>query len=174
MSEYRAGQTALLVVVDDVEPLVDPWRQRLNSSAAAGLPAHVTVLVPFLDADRIDQAVLDELTALFVRQHRFNIEFDRVGRFPQVRYLAPTPDRRFRELTEAVTTRWPEAPPYGGRFAEVTPHLTVADEQCPEVFDEVEAAMAGQLPVSAAVSSVSLFVSDGRRWHRRVEFPLCD
>jgi 2'-5' RNA ligase len=172
MSKYQVGQTALLTVINDVEPLVDRWRQRFNSSAAAGMPAHVTVLVPFLEIDRIDQAVLDELTALFARQDRFRVEFDRVGRFPEVRYLAPTPDRRFRELTEAVAARWPEAPPYGGRFAEVTPHLTVADGQRPEVFDEVEAAMEAQLPVSAVVSSVSLFVSDGSRWHRHTDFPL--
>ena len=172
MSKYQVGQTALLVVVDDVEPLVDHWRQRFNSSAATGLPAHVTVLVPFLHVDRLDQAMLDELTALFARQARFSVEFARIGRFPDVRYLVPTPDQRFRELTEAVVAGWPEAPPYGGRFAGVTPHLTVADGQRPEVFDEVEAVMEAQLPVSAMVSSVSLFVSDGSRWRHRAEFPL--
>ncbi|MCH7231595.1 2'-5' RNA ligase family protein [Glycomyces sp. L485] len=172
MSKYKIGQTALVAVVDDVELLVDRWRQRFNSSAAAGMPAHVTVLVPFLDLDRIDEVVLDELTALFARQNRFSVEFDRIGRFPDVRYLVPTPDHRFRELTEVVSARWPEAPPYGGQFAEVTPHLTVANGQQPEIFDEVEAAMETQLPVSAVVSSISLFVSDGSRWHRRTEFPL--
>ena len=172
MSKYQVGQTALVVVVDDVEPLVDRWRQRCNSSAAAGMPAHVTVLVPFLDIDRINQSVLDEMTALFARQDRFSVEFDRVGRFPDVRYLAPSPDQRFRDLTEAVAARWHETPPYGGQFTTVTPHLTVADNQAPEVFDEVEAAMEAQLPVSAVVFSVSLFVSDGLRWHRRAEFSL--
>lgn len=172
MSKYQEGQTALLAVVDDVEPLADRWRQRFNSSAAEGLPAHVTVLVPFLDIARLDQGELDELTALFARQDRFSVEFNRVGRFPQVRYLAPTPAGRFRELTEAVVARWPEAPPYGGQFADVIPHLTIANEQRPEVFDEVEAAMEAQLPVSAAVSSVSLFVNDGLHWHRRTDFAL--
>ncbi|MCD0445842.1 2'-5' RNA ligase family protein [Glycomyces sp. A-F 0318] len=172
MSKYRTGQTALLVVVDDVEPLVDPWRQRFNTSAAAGLPAHVTVLIPFLDIKRIDPAVRNELTALFARQDRFSVEFGKVGRFSHVRYLQPTPAQRFRELTEAVVARWPEAPPYGGQFTEVHPHLTVANDQSPEVFDEIEAAIEAQLPLSTVVSSVSLFVSDGSRWHRRHEFPF--
>jgi 2'-5' RNA ligase len=172
MSKYQPGQTALVVVLDDIAALADPWRQRFNSSAAEGMPAHVTVLVPFLHVDRLDPAAIDELTALFARQERFRAAFDRVGRFPHVLYLAPTPAQRFRDLTEAVVARWPEAPPYGGLHAELTPHLSVADGQRPEIFDEVEAAMEARLPVSATVSSVSLFVHDGTCWHRRNDFPL--
>jgi 2'-5' RNA ligase len=172
MSNFQAGQTALIAVIDDAVLLVDPWRHRFNSSAAEGVPAHVTVLVPFLNVDRLDQAVLDELTGLFARHERFSVVFDRVDRFPDVVYLAPTPAQRFRDLTEAMVARWPEAPPYGGIHAEITPHLTVANGQGPEVFDEVEAAMERELPVSATVSSISLFVHDGTRWHRRTDFPL--
>jgi ABC-type molybdate transport system substrate-binding protein len=51
-----------------------------------------------------------------------------------------------RALTETIAMRWPEAPPYGGQFIEVITHLTVAHSQHPKVFDEVEAALACQLP----------------------------
>ncbi|MFI6566135.1 2'-5' RNA ligase family protein [Streptomyces sp. NPDC050534] len=40
--------------------------------------------------------------------------------------LVPEPDTQLRQLTEAISDRWPEAPPYGGRFAEIVPHLTIA------------------------------------------------
>jgi hypothetical protein len=91
-----------------------------------------------------------------------------------VLYLAPQPDQPFRALTETMAKRWPEAPPYGGRFADVIPHLTVADGQPPGVLDEVEMALAGRLPITATISSVSLFVCDGRRWRHHRDFPMPD
>ncbi|MGW0807551.1 2'-5' RNA ligase family protein [Nonomuraea sp. NPDC002799] len=169
---YRAGETALLVVVREAEPVVGRWRQLFDSSTSAGVPAHVTVLVPFLDIGRVDATVIDELGALIGEHGPFTVRFDQCRRFSDVLYLAPTADQPFRALTEAVAARWPEAPPYGGQFTEIIPHLTVACSQQAHVLDEVEAELTARLPVSAGVASVSLFVSDGDRWRPHTEFPL--
>jgi hypothetical protein len=169
---YRAGQTALLAVVGGAEPLVGHWRRRFDSSASAGVPAHVTVLVPFLDIDRIDAPVVGDLRTLIGASSPFAVRFEAIRRFPDALYLAPTPDQPFRALTGSIAERWPEAPPYGGQFTEVVPHLTVADSQVAQVFDELEAALAGRLPITAMVDSVSLFVCDGRRWRSHMEFPM--
>lgn len=117
--------------------------------------------------------MINDLGALLGEHSPFTVRFDRCRRFPGVLYLAPTPDQPFRTLTEAVAARWPEAPPYGGQFAEIIPHLSVAHGQQAHVYDEVEAALTAGLPVTANVASVGLFVSDGDRWHQRAEFPLC-
>ncbi|GAB2443272.1 hypothetical protein GCM10027187_02330 [Streptosporangium sandarakinum] len=74
----------------------------------------MTVLVPFLDIDRIDTAMFDELRALLGEHRPFTVRFDKCQRFPDVLYLASTPDQPFHALTEAVVARWPEALPYGG------------------------------------------------------------
>ncbi|MER6514958.1 2'-5' RNA ligase family protein [Nonomuraea sp. NPDC001636] len=103
-------------------------RSRLDAAAADGVPAHVTILYPFLDRDRLDEVALGRLIAAHAA---FDVRFAGCGRFPGVLYLAPGPERPFRELTEAVAARWPEAPPYEGRFASIVPHLTVADRQEP-------------------------------------------
>ncbi|MEY9871433.1 2'-5' RNA ligase [Streptacidiphilus sp. MAP12-33] len=169
---YRAGQTALLAKAAEAEPLVGHWRQRFDPSAAAGVPAHVTVLFPFLDADLVSASVIGDLTALIAGHSPLTVRFDGCGRFPDVLYLAPDPTGPLRALTESVAARWPEAPPYGGQFAEVVPHLTVAHGQPSGVFDEVEAELADRLPVSATISSVSLYVSDGQRWRCHTEFPM--
>ena len=121
---------------------------------------------------RSGPGTLGELAALFGGQRPFEVRFDTCRRFPDTLYLAPTPERPFRALTDAVGGRWPEAPPYGGRFTDVVPHLTVAHGQPAEVSDEVAAALAPRLPVTAHVSSVGLFVSDGDRRHRHAGFPL--
>lgn len=168
---FPAGQTALIVRVDAAEPLVGPWRQRLDPSAAAGVPAHVTVLYPFLDSSRIDAA---ELRWLVGQHAAFTCRFEECRRFPGVLYLAPEPGQPFRALTGAVAARWPEAQPYGGEFDDVVPHLTIADRQPAAVLDEVEAAVAPGLPVTAQVETVTLLVCDGQRWHPHAEFPLAD
>ncbi|MEV4399696.1 2'-5' RNA ligase family protein [Nonomuraea sp. NPDC049607] len=102
----------------------------------------------------------------------FDVRFAGCGRFPGVLYPAPGPERPFRELTEAVAARWPEAPPYEGRFASIVPHLTVADRQEPELLDHVEAELAAGLPLTARVREVRLPVGDGRRRREERAFPL--
>ncbi|WP_372500192.1 2'-5' RNA ligase family protein [Sphaerisporangium perillae] len=124
---FRGGQTALVVKVPEAEPAVGRWRERFDRAAAMGVQAHVTVLYPFLDSGKVDGLVMDRLRGLFIAHAAFTARFDRCGRFPEVLYLAPEPGDPFKRLTEAVVTLWPEAPPYGGRFAEIVPHLTVAD-----------------------------------------------
>lgn len=167
---YRVGETVLLVGVPEAHVVVDPWRQRFDRSAAAGVPAHVTVLYPFLDIDRVDEDTLHTLATLIGGHRAFDVRFEHFAHFPDALYLAPTPDEPFRQLTASVAGQWPEAPPYGGQFDAVVPHLTIA--QPPEAFDEATAALAPHLPITARVSSVQLLVSDGNRWHQRADFPL--
>ncbi|SNT51859.1 2'-5' RNA ligase family protein [Actinacidiphila glaucinigra] len=169
---YRAGETALIVKVPEAEPVVGGWRERFDPSAEAGVPAHVSVLYPFLNQDHIGDQVLGAVAELFGSHGAFDLRFATCGRFPGVLYLAPEPDDQFRALTLAVAARWPEAPPYGGRFAEVIPHLTVADGQEPSVLDTVEADLARRLPVATHVSSVQLLVFDGIVWREQADFAL--
>src|SRR5215470_13516170 len=110
---YHEGQTALVAVIHEAEPMIGAWRTRLDPSAAAGVPAHVSVLSPFLAATRVDDAVVGELTSLFGGQPTFDVRFGEFRRSPGVLYLAPDPDEPFRALTGLLATRWPEALPQG-------------------------------------------------------------
>ncbi|MFD7631271.1 2'-5' RNA ligase family protein [Streptomyces sp. NPDC059851] len=171
-SAFRAGRTGLIVRIPEAEPSVRRWRERLDPSAQAGVPAHVTVLFPFLDESRMDPLVHSALADVLGRHQAFDLRFERCGRFPHVLHLVPEPDTRLRQLTEAVADRWPEAPPYGGRFAEVVPHLTIAQGQEDAALAEIEADLAGRLPFTAHVSSVELMVHDGVKWRERASFAL--
>ncbi|UXY33305.1 2'-5' RNA ligase family protein [Streptomyces albidocamelliae] len=171
-SRFQAGQTGLIVRIPDAELAVRAWRERFDPSAQAGVPAHVTVLFPFLDESRIDARVRSGLAATIGSHHAFDLRFESCGRFPGVLYLAPEPDTQLRRLTEVIADRWPEAPPYGGQFTEIVPHLTVADGQDDAVLDEIEADLLGRLPLTARVSSVDLMVHDGAKWQERTSFAL--
>ncbi|MFJ6524896.1 2'-5' RNA ligase family protein [Streptomyces longwoodensis] len=169
---FQAGQSGLIVRVPEAEPLVRAWRDRLDPSAGAGVPAHVTVLFPFLDASLVDEGVCAEIGEVIGRHQSFEARFDRCGRFPGVLYLAPGPDAGFRSLTEAIVERWPEYPPFGGQFDDVVPHLTIAQGQGQAVVEKAEADLLAGLPVVARVSAVDLLVHDGTRWRQRASFPL--
>jgi 2'-5' RNA ligase len=170
----QIGQTVLAAEITSAAALVKRWRAQVDASAMdAWMPAHVTVLGPFLGIDQCTGPVIEELGAVIGAHHAFTVRFERFGRFPKVLFLVPEPDQPFRDLTAAIAARWPEAPPYGGLFEEVTPHLTIAHGQEPEVLDQVETTtLAAQLPLQARVTAVALFVSDGHTWQRRTEFPL--
>ncbi|MFI0155849.1 2'-5' RNA ligase family protein [Streptomyces lydicus] len=171
-SRFQAGQTGLIVRVPDAEPAVRTWRKQFDPSARAGVPAHITVLFPFLDETRIDASVRSTLADVLGKHSAFDLRFERCGRFPGVLYLVPEPDTQLRRLTEVIAERWPEAPPYGGKFTETVPHLTVADDQGDAVLDEVAANLLGKLPFTSRVSSVDLMAYDGAKWQERTSFAL--
>ncbi|MFD9940677.1 2'-5' RNA ligase family protein [Nonomuraea sp. NPDC059023] len=165
---FTRGETALTVTVPAAEQVVGPWRRRYDPSTAYGVPAHVTVLYPFLDAARVDEGALREL---FAARERFDLVFERLARFPGVVYLAPEPAEPVRKLTEAVVARWPQARPYQGKYGEITPHLTVGQGLDDEGADAIERGLSG-LPVRMRASGVTLEVFDGEMWRRRACFPF--
>ena len=169
---FTAGQTAIVVPLSAAEPIVDRWRQRYDAAAPLGVPAHVTVLYPFLNIARIDAPTIQQLSGLFAARAAFAVTLAHCGRFPDVLYLDPNPAQRFRELTAAVVERWPEAPPYGGAFDEVVPHLTVAHGVDEDTLATVERAVAPQLPVTAEATEAHLLAFDGNHWTVHTRFAL--
>jgi 2'-5' RNA ligase len=94
----------------------------------SGLPAHVTLLFPFPEPDsEVVEATRETLADVAV----FDVVFREVRRFPNVAYLVPEPAERFVALTGALVERFPAWQPYGGKFDDVIPHLTIADGDAP-------------------------------------------
>ncbi|MFI0902897.1 2'-5' RNA ligase family protein [Streptomyces sioyaensis] len=90
--------------IPEAEPAVRAWRERLDPGAREGVPAHGTVLFPFLREDCLDGAVLRALGEVLAAHPAFPVRFESCGRFPGVLYLAPEPDGPFRQLTRAIAT----------------------------------------------------------------------
>jgi hypothetical protein len=85
--------SALVVLVPEAEASVKPFRDRYDPSAAAGMPAHITLLYPFKPPDEVDEAVLGNLRHCFTRFARIQFSLNSIRRFPvEVLYLAPEPD----------------------------------------------------------------------------------
>jgi 2'-5' RNA ligase len=165
-------ETALVVEVPEAEPLVSDWRAKHDWSAQRGVPAHITLLYPFVPTERVDDGLQRELRELFASQPAFSFRLTRVARFPDVAWLSPEPSDRFSALTDLIVGRYPDYPPYEGVHDEVIPHLTVA-EGAVELQDEVEAALTPHLPIEAEANEVELLAEDETgRWRRAERFAL--
>ena len=167
-------QSVVLIAVPAAESLVGPWRHRGDPVSQLGIPAHVTLLFPFVPDP--DSGVLDELRRLFAGVVAFDLTFGRVDSFgDDVLWLAPDQADRIREVTFALTERWPDWPPYGGAFPDVTPHLTVVAHRDPGLHAAARAAIEPGLPVGGRATHASLFVrGEQGRWTARAEFSLAD
>jgi 2'-5' RNA ligase len=172
MASEGPRQVALVVPVPDADPLVSAWRERYDASAARGMPAHVTALYPFLPEDRLTDAVFSELTQLCAESPVLDVVFRRIKQFPGVLYLEPDPADGLRRLTIAIMKRWPEAPPYEGRFDEVIPHLTVATGASRRATAEIEAALESGLPFRARLAEACVYAFDGARWRLLTRLPF--
>lgn len=172
VTRYLPGTTALVVPIPEAEPRVGALRAAFDPSAHYGVVAHVTVLYPFLAYSAIDEETLETLAELFGAQRSFEVSFSACGRFPGLLYLKPTPAEPFTALTQAVTGRWPALRPYGGRYGESPPHLSIGYGKDGEALDAMEAAVTPSLPFTSRAGSVHLVSFDGTRWGRRARFPL--
>ncbi|GAB3571861.1 2'-5' RNA ligase family protein [Amycolatopsis endophytica] len=162
----RATKSAIVVPVPETDHLV-----------RHSVPAHVTVLYPFVPPASIDAGTVADLEAALVGIESFDCAFSQVGWFGQdVVWLAPEPDEHFRMLTQAVCERFPAHPPYGGEHPDTVPHLTVADHRTsdPHTRRQAAAVLAEALPIAARISRVRLVAGDDAEgpWRTVAEFEL--
>jgi hypothetical protein len=169
-------ESALIIAVPEAEPLVQALRERFDWSAAQGVPAHITILYPFIPPDKITPEMLAGLREFFAQFAAFEFTLPETRRFPTVLYLAPSPDEPFKALIQATVERYPDYPPYGGEYADVTPHLTIADRLEAEQLDDFEREFmqqhGAQLPVQADATEVLLIANSSGRWEVRARFEL--
>jgi 2'-5' RNA ligase superfamily len=168
-------RSALVVAVPWAATVVEQWLERTaRAKPSNGVPAHVTILFPFVPATEIDDMLLDDLGSLFSRFAAFGVELRDTDRFPGVLYLAPEPAAPFVSLTEAVVGEYPEFPPYGGVRDSIVPHLTAAEGD-DQVVGRAEAEIRPWLPITGHVRDVLLLEEvepDFARWRKRARFEL--
>jgi 2'-5' RNA ligase len=169
------AQSALVVAVPEAEPVVGDLRLRLDPVAALGVPAHVTVLFPFVPARELDGDVLHRVAAVVADRAPVGFRFSRTGWFDdRVLWLAPDDDEPFRELTRCIHAEFPAFPPFEGAFDDVVPHLTVGVDRPVGELQQAEVDVRRRLPVEGKATEVVLLAEDspGGRWRQRATFPL--
>jgi hypothetical protein len=171
----RATQSAVIVAIPEVEAAVAALRLRLDPAAGWGVPAHVTVLYPFLPPDEIDGRALTGVAAAVGAVPAFDVRFERTAWFgDEVLWLAPQPSAPFSTLTIQVWQRFPRCAPYEGAHPELIPHLTVGDHAALASLQEADLTVSSALPIRARVSHARLICgsTEPDSWRTMTEFPL--
>jgi len=167
--------SAFIVRVPEAEPCVEALRERFDASVKLGVPAHVTVLVPFMSPERITEAVLQRAQLALNAVPSFSFALSKVARFPATTYLAPEPAAPFIALTQSLVRFFPEYPPFAGEFESIVPHLTVAHGSTPEAelaAGELSAAVQAHGPIVSECSSVALLENSSGLWKEMHVFRL--
>jgi 2'-5' RNA ligase len=165
----------VIVNVPEAEAVVGRFRAVLDPSAALGVPAHVTVLFPFVPPASIDRDIITALSDVVSSFGSFDVIFRRVSWFSDtVAWLAPEPADPFLKLIELVWKRFPDYPPYGGIYEDVIPHLTIGEGAPLNDMRLAAEAIAPNLPISQRVDRLTLIQGSSRpgSWHTVTELPL--
>jgi 2'-5' RNA ligase len=169
------AETALIVRVPEAEALVGGLRARHDASARAGVPAHITILVPFMPPEAIDSAVLADLRQALGRTSAFAFSLSHVGLFAATAYLAPEPAEPFVRLTESVVRCYPAYPPFRGEHPAIIPHLTVANGDSLEarhVAATLRKIMTANGPVECVCSTVEILENSSGSWRPMASIAL--
>jgi 2'-5' RNA ligase len=164
------AETALVALFPELEPLLGPWRRRYTGDGPRGMPPHVRLIFPFADSAEADD-LLEPLGRVFGAFAPFEIALRETARFPGLLYLRPDPGDTFVAITEALVHAFPDFPPYSGEFAEIVPHVTVA-QGGDELLAATERQLEQQLPVKSRVERAWLVEDTAGGWRRHTAFPL--
>jgi hypothetical protein len=161
------AESAFIVRVPEAEAAVRDLRQRCDPAAALGVPAHITILSPFMPPGRITPQVLHAAQAALKTSRAFSFTLGELGRWPETTYLVPRPAAPFVRMTRALAQAFPEFPPYAGRHAEVAPHLTIADGSAllaDRAEGELRAILPGLGPLTSVCRTVDLIENSSGIW----------
>jgi 2'-5' RNA ligase superfamily len=168
-------ESAFIVLVPEAEACVGELRKRFDAASHVGIPAHVTILVPFMPWAQITSAVLVQVQAALSEVRPFSFSMSKVGRFPATAYLAPEPAEPFIALTRTLVREFPGFRPFRGEHDSIVPHLTAANGNAFEAevaAGELEATISAIGPVRGFCSAVSLFENSSGHWKEVHVFSL--
>ena len=113
-----------------------------------GFPRTLRCSSPFVHPTELSVDIVNIVEEYFSRTSGFDVVWIGQTWFDdRVVYLEPNPAHEFRTMTMELQRAFPSCLPYGGKFAEITPHLTLGDGAAHARLLEGEAAIRERLPI---------------------------
>lgn len=160
----------MVIELAAAEVLLDAARKTDPGLVRAGLPAHTTVLYPFLPVSGLDERTDRSLRELAASMPAADVTLSEVMTAPG--FVGVAADT-LQPHTDVFCERWPHLPPYGGRFGpRPRSHVTVAMGAGDGTAEQVAAAVRQLLPVRGRAEGLHLAVFTGHGWHRRLFAPF--
>ena len=163
------GQTGLVIPVPAADALLASVGTRYPGAVREGVPAHVSLLYPFVAAAELDERVTTALGELLVEQTPMRVRFAQCYRRDGFVALRPEPIEELKDLVSETRRRWPDVVPYEGIYEDVEPHLTVAMRCSEETAVTIEQEVTAELPISTELREAWLVAFEGQ-WTLRGQF----
>lgn len=163
------GQTGLVIPVPAADALLASVEARYPGTVREGVPAHVSLLYPFVAAAELDKRATSALGELLAERAPMPVQFVECYRRDGFVALRPDPIDELKELVSKTRRRWPDVVPYEGIYGDVEPHLTVAMRCSEETAMTIEQEVTAELPISAELREAWLVAFEGQ-WTLRGRF----
>ncbi|MEU6660087.1 2'-5' RNA ligase family protein [Streptomyces sp. NPDC046821] len=175
MAAVREGRTpedrsALVIILPEANPLLEAAAQVTPHLVRKGLPAHVSLLYPFLPTEEVTAGVDAEVRDLAASLRTVETELTDFAEAPGFVGMAVP---ALRPLADAFYARWPHIAPYGGRFGQrPEPHVTLVTGASPEEAELVREKVRPLLPLRVTAWRADLVVRTDRDWRLRLTAPF--
>lgn len=142
-----------------------------SGEGARGVPAHVTLLHPFVGD--LDPSIRRAVATVAARHGPFDYTMIGPARWPDTIYVAVEPIEPFVRLQADLAAAFPDYPIYGeGWDFEFTPHITVAEGHAVEHEDVTRSEAWAALPMPARAAWLEVIAGDGAKWDLVWRVPL--
>ncbi|MGD0168017.1 MAG: 2'-5' RNA ligase family protein [Gaiellaceae bacterium] len=158
-----SGLSTLIAPTPEAERAVGSWRSRFDPWAKRGVPAHITLLEPFLFPSQLGDGARERLALLLNKHQQTEIELSRVEQLPGAVSLLPDNAKVLWQITRDLFDEWPELEARSRTGRGRPYHVTIACMEEPHLFDEIRIDVAGFLPIRTRICDVRLLTaqSDG-------------
>jgi 2'-5' RNA ligase superfamily len=154
-----SARTTIVALVPEAEELVASWRTRLDPWAPLGVPAHITMLAPFLPIEAIDDSVVDRVCSIWTRRKPLQLVLVRIAQIPGAIALLPEETTPLGGVTADLLADWPELASQARTGSGRPYHLTIACRDDPALLAQLLEELAPKLPLRAVLNSLVLIAA---------------
>jgi len=151
--------TTLIALTPEVESAVGSWRSRFDPWTRRGVPAHITLLSPFLPLSQLGDRVREQLAFLLSKHRQTEIELARVEQLPGAVSLLPGSAGVLLQITRELLNEWPELEARSRTVNGRPHHITIACTEDPVLFNEIRVDVGRSLPIKTRLCDVLLLAA---------------
>ncbi|SRR5258707_1036224 len=117
----------MIVAPHEIQAIAAPILYRYSLDTLIRVPAHLTVLYPFVDFEHLAKAC-KTVREVAAEIRPFDITMSGYDQFPGVIFMAPVDPAPIQNVFRRIYARFPQCPPYDGQFGDdLHPHMTVGE-----------------------------------------------
>jgi 2'-5' RNA ligase len=165
--------TSAVIIRAALPPALERLRLASVADAARGVPAHLTLLYPFVAWDSLDASVARRVAEIAAAHEPFAYTLTGAARWHDTVYVAVEPVEPFVVLQADLAGTFPDYPIYGAPadFAFV-PHVTVAEGRAVNDAETIRTPAWSDLPARRTADALEVIATDGGPWQVVWRIPL--